>query len=70
MSHFTTFKKIEIRFLITVSSVIFGKKIQIRNETFWKKHSDSFYLRDFEALQKVMLDLLTMMEKQKLLWWF
>ena len=57
---------------ITVSSVIFGKKIQIRNETFLLiyRHSDSFYLRDFEVLQKVMLDLLTMMEKQKLLWWF
>ena len=34
------------------------------------KHSESFYLRDYEVLQKVMLDLLTMMEKQKLLWWF
>ena len=60
MSHFTAFNKIEMRLYYSEFSqflLIF-------------KHSDSFYLRDFEVLQKVMLDLLTMMEKQKLLWWF
>ena len=69
MSHFTAFNKIEMRLYYSEFSQFWQEN---SNKTFLLifKHSDSFYLRDFEVLQKVMLDLLTMMEKQKLLWWF